>query len=509
MPKVPLLLAIDIGTESSRACLLKDNGEVVATASTEHSLSCPNPGWAEQDPMDWWKATVRNIRAVIEQSRCDPDQIAAVGAAAQMHAAVPISGSGELLSSAALLWCDKRSADICDQLNTEYDEMELVRQTGNALVPSWTGPKIRWLKDNLPDQYRNTWKYLSCSGFINYMLTGAVATDYSEASGTYLFDAHKKTWSPELCELLGVDIAKLPDIFPAQHVVGKVSKAAAASTGLKEGTLVVNGGGDMMCILLGAGLVTEGRACDITGTAADISVYVPEPLYDKRLMHLHSVGTDGWIAFGILDAGGGSLRWFKDVFAPEQVREARARGVSPYAVLSELAADVEPGSEKLMFFPYLLGERTLGSSHSSGVFFGFRYTHGIGHCARAIMEGVTFDLKQSLDLIKAKGIRVDEIRAIAGGAQSEVWRSIKANVYGHPVVTLENFEGGLLGAAILAGIGAGIYHDAVSAVDKIVKVGARMEPDLETHQKYQQYYELFKDLHDQLQPFFVRMTELD
>lgn len=507
MAKTPGLLSVDIGTESARAALLAPDGRVVASSSREYDLSCPKPGWAEQEPDRWWETTVENIRDVL--AAAPGAEIAGIGVGGQMHAPVPVDAAGRLVSRTALLWCDKRSAPQCAAVLAEVDEDEVLRVTGNAAVPSWIGFKLKWLKDNQPEVYHRAATFLTCKDYLNLRLTGERGTDYSEASGTFLFDARKGTWSPELCGLLGVEVAKLPPVSESASVIGHVTPEAARATGLTEGTPVVCGGGDMMCILLGAGIAVTGQACDITGTAADISVYTPEPLYDRRLMHLHHVVPGGgWISFGILDAGGGSYKWFRDTFGAAAAAEARAAGVPTYEILNRRAAEAPVGAENLFYLPYLLGERTLGSSHSRGVFFGLTPRHTLGHCARAVLEGVTFDLRQSLELIEEKGIRVDEVRAIAGGAKSPLWCSIKADIYQKPIRTLRNFEGGVVGGAILAGLGTGVYRSVTEAVDRMVSIEGTYQPDPERVSRYDRRYRTFKALHDGCQPFYHQLAEL-
>jgi len=502
------ILSIDIGTESGRAALLTPDGDLAASSSREYPLYCPRAEWAEQDPDDWWKATVENIREIL--SKAEDPKILGIGIGGQMHAPVPVDGKGNLLSNRVLLWCDKRSNSLCEDLKAKYDENEGLKITGNAIVPSWTGFKIQWIKENCPDIYKRAHKFLTCEGYLNLRLTGKMYTDFSEASATYLFDAAGKSWSDELIKLLGLDRDKLPDIVEASHVIGKVTAEAARLTGLEEGTPVVAGGGDMMCLLLGAGVAEFGQACDITGTAADVSVFVKDPLYDLRLMHIHHVVPGGgWISFGILDAGGGSYKWFRDTFCRREMEEAKARGISTYEILSAKAAQTPEGAEKLLFFPYLLGERTLGSSSSRGVFFGLTPRHGIGHCSRAIMEGVTFDLKQSLDIIESKNIKVDEIRAIGGGARSDLWCGIKANIYGKRVRTLRNFEGGVVGGAILAGLGTGVYRDVASAAQRVIKLDKAYETDPRKMEFYLKIYGLYRELHDQMQSYYKKLSKIN
>lgn len=501
------MLSVDIGTESGRAALLTLDGEMVASSSREYPLYCRKAEWAEQDPDDWWNATVENIRTIL--AKVNNPKVLGIAIGGQMHAPVPVDKSGNLLSNRVLLWCDKRSNYLCEDLRKRYNEAEGLKITGNAIVPSWTGFKIQWIKENTPDTYQKTYKFLTCEGYLNLRLTGEMYTDYSEASATYLFDARKKNWSEELVKLLGLDMDKLPPIVEASKVIGKVTAEAAKLTGLKEGTPVVAGGGDMMCLLLGAGIAKFGQACDITGTAADVSVFVEEPLYDPRLMHIHHVVPGGgWISFGILDAGGGSFKWFKDVFCSKELAEAKTRGISIYRLLDEKANEIPIGSEKLVFFPYLMGERTLGSSNSRGVFFGLTPRHEIAHCIRAIMEGVTFDLNQSLEIIVDKNIQIDDIRTIGGGARSDLWCEIKADIYGKTIKTLTNFEGGVVGGAILAGLGVGVYKNVNEAAEKIIKFDKTYDVNKENKEVYKKLYGFYKELHDAMQIYYNKLAKL-
>lgn len=501
------LLSVDIGTESGRAALVTVDGHVAASSSREYPLYCPKAEWAEQDPDDWWNATVENIKEIL--SKVENPKVLAIAIGGQMHAPVPIDNNGKLLLNRVPLWCDKRSNYLCEDLKGKYDQFKGLKITGNAIVPSWTGFKMQWIKENFPEVYKQTYKFLTCKDYLNLRLTGEMFTDYSEASATYLFDSNTKTWSKELAGILGIDSKKLPEIVEASKIIGAVTSKAAMLTGLEEGIPVVAGGGDMMCILLGAGIANFGQACDITGTAADVSVFVEQPIYDERMMHIHHVVPGGgWISFGILDAGGGSYKWFKDVFCQNELAEAKEQGISVYELLSKKAGDVQAGSEKLLFLPYLLGERTLGSSSSRGVFFGLTPRHEKKHFVRAIMEGVTFDLNQSLEIIESKGIQIDEIRAIAGGARSDLWCNIKANIYRKTIKTLANFEGGVIGGAILAGLGIGLYRDVDEATERIISFDKIYEVNEEEMNYYSELYNFYKEIHNSMQPYFIKLSKI-
>ena len=279
------------------------------------------------------------------------------------------------------------------------------------------------------------------------------------------------------------------------------------TTGLLAGTPVVAGGGDMLCMLLAAGLTEPGAASDITGTSGIFSVFTEAPVYDTRLMNLHHV-TDGWVPFGITDSGGVALKWYRDSFCQNEVMQAEARGLAVYDLLSEMAGETPPGAEGLLFFPYLMGERTLGTANARGVFFGLTPRHGIGASVRAIMEGVTFELRQTLEIVEDAGHAVDVIYHSGGGAYSDLWSQIKADIYHKPVVTFANTEGGLLGAGILAGVGAGAYANAGEGARRCLQLDKRFEPSGECAARYDAQYSLFKEIHDLLQEPFDKLAEM-
>lgn len=501
------LLGIDIGTQSSRAALIDLEGRVIASHSLALELETPRAGWAQQDPQIWWETTVENIRAVLKESGIAPKNVLGIGVSGQMHGTVPLGPQGELLSHGVQLWCDKRSAGIVDEFKQRPDASSAHLISGSPPAASWFGFKIKWVQVNEPDVYRRAWKFVVPKDFINYRFTGEVAIDYSEASGSFLLDAKREAWSEDIVARLGLDLDKLPPPYPSSRVIGRVTAEAASATGLAQGTPVAAGGGDMLCALLAAGISQPGRACDITGTASHLSVYAGAPVRDERLMNLHHV-MPGWIPFGIIDSAGGTLKWFKDTFCQEEIARGKQTGRSPYAILDDAAAAVEPGAEGLLFFPYMMGERTFGTPYARGVFFGLSLRTGKGAITRAIMEGVTFELKRALEVIEAAGNRVDEVRTTGGGAQSALWSQIKADIYQKPVVTFEVFEGSVMGAAILAGVGAGVYPDERTGAERAVRLGPVFQPNLAHKARYDYLFDMFKDMHDRMQQPFNRFSTL-
>jgi xylulokinase len=502
-----LLMGIDIGTQSTRVALLDAGGRILASESTQQEMATPRPGWAEQDAEIWWRNVVAGIHGVLDASAAKPRDVIAVGVCGQMHAAVPVSAGGELLTHGVMIWCDKRAAHEAGILGANSGIDEAIQAAGNPLVPAWLGLKIRWLKIHEPEIYRKAWKIVPAKDYVNFRLTGQMGTDYSEASGSFLMDAGRNAWSENLASFLEIDVSKLPDIGGAYDILGGVSADAAVATGLLAGTPVVVGAGDMLCMLASAGLTKTCRAADVTGTASIMAVFLEDPVPDRRLMNLHHV-VKGWIPFGIIDSGGGALKWFKDRFCRYEVASAERSGLDVYDLLNPAAASVEPGSEGLLFFPYLMGERSLGTPAARGVIFGATPRTDTAALTRGVMEGVTFELRRTLEIIEAAGHPVEDVYTIGGGARSDLWSQIKADIYHKRVLTPEAAEGGVVGSAALAGVGVGLFPDVPAAIERTTRIGRVFEPDSRNAARYDFLFELFKDLHDRLQEPFDRLARM-
>lgn len=498
------LMGIDIGTQSTRAALLDLDGRVIASASTPQEMQTPRPGWAQQDPQVWWDSTISNIQRSIQQSGINPEQILGIGVSGQMHGCVSIDSNGELLSHGVQLWCDKRSADLVEEFKKRPEVHDAYRIAGSPPVANWFGFKIKWVQAYEPQVYEKAWKFFLPKDYINFKLTGAVATDYTEASGSFLMDARTDDWSQVLIDLVGIDRHLLPPIYPSSAIIGHVTPEIARLTGLAAGTPVVAGAGDMLCMLLAAGITHPGTASDVTGTSSIFSVFTEEPVFDTRLMNLHHV-MPGWIPFGIIDSGGGSLKWFKDSFCQSEIEQASKTHIGVYDILNELAAKIEPGGEGLLYFPYLMGERTLGTPYARGVFFGVTPRTGKGAMVRAIMEGITLELRRTMEIVENAGHQVEIIYHSGGGAYSDVWSQIKADIYQKKVAIFETSEGGILGSAILAGAGAGVYASPTAGAEHCLRVAKEFTPNPGLRQRYDYLFELFKDLHDRLQDPFNRL----
>jgi xylulokinase len=374
---------------------------------------------------------------------------------------------------------------------------------GNRPLPAWAGFKMAWLRHHAPEAYTNAAHLLVVKDFVNLRLCGQVATDPSEASGTFLCDASSGQWSDVLLDALGVERSKLAEIVSASAIIGGIGDNVASRTGLAAGTPVVAGSGDMMCQLLGSGFADTGRVALVTGTASIVAMAADQPSSDRRVMNLRSA-SGNWARFGIADAAGVSLRWFMDQFC-EAAGESGPLGEA-FDRLTKDASDVEAGSDGLVFFPYLLGERTLGTERSRASFVGATLRHQRPHFVRAVLEGIALEDRRSLECICPEGFE-GPVRCTGGGATSSLWNQVRADVFGHPVQTLTATEGGLQGAAILAGVGAGWYADAAVGAAQVVRVAQTWRPDPATVGVYDRLFSTFCAVHDALGPEWGRWDE--
>ncbi len=495
------VLAVDIGTQSTRAALVDCTGRILSTAASPIELFTPRPGWAEQEPEQWWSTTVNNIAAVVERNPAM--RVAAVGVGAQMHGVVALDANNEVIGRRAAIWSDKRCLDDVRQFERRPDADALATLAGNRPLPAWAGFKMAWLRRNEPEAYAKAARLLIVKDAVNLRLCGEAATDPSEASGSFLCDASTGQWSEELLNALGVERSKVPEIVDSSAVIGRVGREVAASTGLLAGTPVVAGSGDMMCQLLACGLTSPGRVALVAGTASIVARATEAPSPDRRVMNLRSA-SGNWAQFGIADAAGVSLRWFMDQLGGEA--EERGRTADAFDRLTKEAAGVEPGSDGLLFFPYLLGERTLGHEQSRASFIGATMGHQRAHFARAVLEGITLEDRRSLECVCPDGFD-GPVRCTGGGATSSLWNQIRADIFSHPVQTLTATEGGLQGAAILAGVGAGWYADAAAGAEEVVRAAETWWPDAERVGAYEGAFRTFCAVHDVLGDEWGRWDE--
>ena len=504
------LLGIDVGTSGTKALLIAADGQVIASAVEEYPLHTPRPLWAEQDPEDWWRATVDSIQAVLARSGVSPLDVAGLGLTGQMHGLVALDEQGQVLRP-CILWNDQRTAAQCAEIMEMVGRERFLALTGNVALPGFTAPKILWLRENEPSIYQRIAHLLLPKDYIRYRLTGDYATEVSDASGTVLFDVGRRRWSSPVLQALDIPERWLPKAYESPEVTGALAHTAARQTGLRPGLPVIGGGGDQAAQAVGSGIVESGVISVTVGTSGVVFASTEELKLDPQArLHSFCHAVPGkWHVMGVMLSAGGSLRWLRDTIAGPEREVGRLSGVDPYEVMIAEAAQVEPGCEGLLFLPYLTGERTPHPDpNARGAFVGLTLRHGKGALVRAVLEGVAYGLRDSLELLRALAIPIRQVRASGGGARSVAWRQIMADIFGAELVTINITEGAAYGAALLAGVGTGIYRDVAEAVGQTIRVLESTEPAPAHVAVYDGFYEQYRALYGQLKPTFDRVAQL-
>jgi xylulokinase len=490
------VIGIDVGTGGTRAVLVDEKGEVLASATGEHEqFASPRNGWAEQDPHDWWKACKQALTKLIKENNVSAAEIAAVGLTGQMHGAVLLDEKDEVLRP-ALIWCDQRTQEECDELNETIGAKRLVELTSNPALTNFTLTKLMWVRKHEPEIWKRFRSFLLPKDYIRMRMTGVRATDVSDASGTLLLDVAHRCWSQEMVKATHLDASCLPQLFESPEITGKITASAALETGLAEGTPVVAGAGDQAAGAIGMGIVKAGDVSATIGTSGVVFAATDQPFLDPRgRLHTfcHAI-PNRWHVMGVTQAAGLSFRWFRDNFGalPGSTGD-------PYDSLTKEAAAIPAGADGVLWAPYLMGERTPHlDSEVRGALIGLAASHGRGHIIRAILEGVTFSLKDSLTIFAEIGVPVNDIRLGGGGAISPLWRQIQADVYGQPVSKLAAEQGGAHGAAILAGVGAGLWPSVDAACSSFVHVALSVKPDAASSATLQKQYAVYRAIYPAL-----------
>jgi len=486
-------IGIDIGTTGAKTLLINKQGTVLASAGVEYPLSHPRPGWAEQDPEDWWRAVVDGIRKVLHDSGIRAGEVRGLGLSGQMHGTVFLDAKNEVLRP-AILWCDQRTAAECDEITETIGPKDLIRHTCNPALTGFSAPKIVWLRRHEPDVYAKVRKVLLPKDYIRFRLSGEFFGEVSDASGTLLFDVANRRWSDHVLDKLEIPKAWLPEIFESPEPTTNINATAAQATGLGEGTPIVGGSGDQAAGGVGNGIVREGVVSSTIGTSGVVFASAASPKLDERgRVHTFCHAVPGtWHVMGVMLSAGGSFRWLRDTL-----------GTEGYDELTADAAKAPVGCEGLIFLPYLSGERTPHADpFARGVFFGLGARHDKPALARAVMEGVTYGLRDSLEIIRGMGVEVQQIRASGGGAKSALWRQMQADVFGSPVVTTDKDEGPAFGVALLAAVGTGAYASVEEACDATIRVVSEVEPNPANSAVYNEYYPIYRQLYLDLKARF-------
>ncbi len=492
------VLGLDVSTTATKAVLLDGAGAVVAAASPEYAFETPHPLWSEQDPQLWWDGAVRAIGTVLESSGVRGEDVEAVGLAGQMHGLVALGRDDRVLRP-AILWNDQRTETECDLIRETIGRERLIATTGNDALAGFTAPKLLWVRRNEPDLWAEIEHILLPKDFVRLRLTGDHAVDVADGAGTLLFDLAARDWSAAVVEELGIDPAWLPPTHEGTAVTGAISAEGAAATGLKAGTPVVAGGGDQAAAAVGVGAVERGVVSLSLGTSGVVFTTTDAPLIDPEgRLHSFCHAVPGrWHVMGVMLSAAGSLRWFRDALAPG----------TAFATLVDEANDVPPGSDGLLFLPYLSGERTPHPDPlARGAFVGLTAHHGRSHMTRSVLEGVAFGLRDSFELMRTVGVGgVDEIRATGGGIKSSLWRHILADVLETSVVTTTTSEGAAQGAAMLAAVGVGWFPTVQDTCREVVVLGERVDPSSATTQCIASGTRRYRELYPALAPTFHSM----
>ena len=485
------LLGLDIGTSATKTVLFDETMKVIASASEEYPMYQPQNGWAEQNPKDWYNASLHTIQEVLAKSKINPEDVKGIGLSGQMHGLVMLDENNEVIRP-SIIWCDQRTVKECEEITAKVGAERLIEITANPALTGFTASKILWVRNNEPENYARCKHILLPKDYVRFCMTGEYATEVSDASGMQLLNL-------------------LAKVYESPEVTGHINDEFAKLSGLSIDTVVVGGAGDNAAAAIGTGIVKDGKAFTTIGTSGVVFAHTDKLSIDpKGRVHTFCCAVPGcWHVMGVTLAAGLSLKWFRDNIADNYKVKAEELGKDPYVLMNEAVAKIPCGSDRLMYLPYLMGERTPHlDPNCRGVFFGLSAIHTKENMMRAVMEGVAYSLSDCYDILKEMGVTVDEMMACGGGGKSPVWRQMLADMFECEVKTLTSEEGPALGVAILAGVGAGIFKDVVSACDEFIKTGTNCSPIKEESEYYKQGHALYKKVYAQLKGCYQDLAKL-
>lgn len=506
------ILAHDLGTSGNKATLYDMNGRLAASELVEYPTYYPQAGYVEQDPEDWWRAVCTATRVLLEKSGVKSNEIAAVSFSGQMMGCVLTDANGDPLRR-ALIWADTRSTAQEHRMIDAVGMADGYQITGHRLSASYGAAKLLWVKDNQPELYEKCDKMLNAKDFIIKRLTGKFVTDYSDASGTNLFDLKEKRWSDRLVKAFEIRESLLPEAHPSADIAGGITAEAAKATGLLEGTPVVIGGGDGSCACVGAGVTAEGKTYNVLGSSSWISMASRVPVFDDEMRTFNWVHLDPelYTPCGTMQAAGVSFNWFRNTLCGEEIEKAKALGVSAYKLIDEEISLTEPGADGLLYLPYLLGERSpRWDFNASGTFLGLRASTTRAHMARAVLEGVGYNLKVILDIFDhpEKYPKIEEIVFIGGGAKGKVWAQIMADIWGKPLIVPRYLEEATsMGAAVCGGVGIGAFTD-YGVISRFNPEDTKIYPREQYRTRYDDLYRVFNQAYDSLRSVYSELAPL-
>lgn len=504
-------IGVDIGTSGVKALLIDSLGEIVFTAYKEYLISNPKPLWSEQNPDEWWDATVICLTKLIKESGINSSDILSLGLTGQMHGLVILDKNKKVLRS-CIMWNDQRTINECKEISNRIGIEKIIKLTGNQVLTGFTAPKLLWVKENEPQIYKNIKHVLLPKDFIRFKLTGVLASDVSDASGTSLFNVKERRWSTEIVSILDIDNDWLPSLYESQEIIGKVIKEASDLTGLKVGLPVIAGAGDQAAGGIGTGVIENGITSVVLGTSGVVFSNSDNYIYDNdgRLHSFCHAVKNSWHLMGVTLSAAGSLKWFSEKLSFFEKENFDYGRQNPYEIITNRASEIQPGSEGLIFLPYLSGERTpYPDPNAKGTFTGFTVRHNINHFSRSILEGVAYSLKDCFTLMESIGISTNKVRISGGGAKSKLWRQIIANTLNKDIVTVSTVESAPYGVALLSAVGVNHFKDVNEACKICVKEIEAVTPNHKETEVYKEYYEVYKSLYGILKSTFNDLSKIE
>lgn len=504
------VIGVDCGTSGTKTVLFDEKGNVIASSTIEYPMYQPKNGYAEQWPGDWANAMINTVKAVMAKSGVNKNDVKGIGISGQMHGLVLLDKDNNVIRP-SIIWCDQRTKKEVEWMNSNIGREKLVSITANPALTGWTAAKILWVKNNEPENYEKIAHILLPKDFLRFVLTHEYATEVSDASGMQLLDVPNRKWSDELLSAFEIDKSWLGKVYESCEVTGTLTKVMADELGLGEGTIVVGGAGDNAAAAIGTGVCEDGKAFTTIGTSGVVFAHTSNISIDtKGRVHTCCAAVPGaWHVMGVTQGAGLSLKWFRDNFCNAEKETAKYMGVDEYYLMDKQAETVPVGAERLLYLPYLMGERTPHlDPNARGVFFGLSAMHTKKHMLRAVMEGVSYSLRDCVEVFREMDINVSDMMACGGGGSSPLWRSMLADLYNCPVKTASSKEGPALGVALLASVGAGIYTSVPEACKAVVKTDKTQAPDSAKVPEYEKYYQLYRDIYPALKEQFAKLSTL-
>ena len=490
------LMGIDIGTTACKVAVFDSKGKLCASASDQYPVYYPEEGYAEQDPEEWWMAVSNSIKCCMEEAKLKPSEIAGIGIDGQSWSAIAVDKKGEVLTRTPI-WMDTRAAEICMELNNEIGKDAITKLCGNPLAATYSTGKVLWYKKYIPDVYKRIDKILQSNSFIAFKLTGVYSQDVSQGYAFHFFDNKNGKWNADMCKTMGLPVNFFPEISPCDKVIGTVNREAAARCGLMEGIPVVAGGLDAAAGALGVGVIHEKETQEFGGTSCGFSICMDSYRYDSRLVLSTHVVPGKWLLQGSSNAGGNVMRWLEMELGEYERLIGADMGKSTLEMYNDLAHKIPVGSDGLVFLPYMNGERSpIWDANAKGVYFGLDYNKTRGHLIRSAMEGVAFAERHSLDVAENAGAVVEEIRATGGSTNSYLWTQMKADILRKTVTVPDVREATAFGAALLAGVGVGMYASYDEALHNKVKIARTHKTNEDDAWRYEKNYKIYRRLYE-------------